>query len=1228
MMATIVPTTNNYTADDLNAHVKANAAPAYPTGAVTRAKQVAAGVGEIPAIPAHLLSMGNTLADLGNRYLPHALTQAIGDIVPDSVAAAAHTVGDKAGQLGEYWDNLIRGAIGLPKGDPLEKGDLVGALSEGAGGLLGPGMVGKLLPKVGKIAAQVAMVPASIAGKVAVGGLQAGVDTAYTQLIPPQPKPYSIDDLNQGVTDVHINGVVNKANAAAPDPVVDHAVGKTAGILSNAQYTANLRQQGADPSEWHVPTWMYAAGAITAGVLAAKYIKTPKLYELGDKFGPNAKTTDAILSKVDELATGQIDQNAAITIPLRKAGAEHAAQFVDTTQLPGTLQSAVESTLTTGRIPEASDIKLPSFMDLANKFAGMPADAQEMLSNALRAKDKLSYYKSHPHVGTGGGETIEELKDMASSADMVPELKDYVAQYKSFTDGMAQYMERMGVLTPEAMRRYTSPDYFYMPNFVKEGKSYHFLDSFTPTGQSGSGFMPTPGALMAREAVPDGVKVMHPVNALEQYTMQMMDYSRQNKVRRDFVDTMQHMSDTGATDFKGVATKTTSGGPQTVPVRRDGKVEYWVIKNPTIRTALEFQPQTLEGVLSITNKMRRLMQMGTTGVLAPLQAVANFAYDSQAAAFLTDAGKPLGAFRGDLVSSTVRSLSGAYTGVKDRLFKQAASYLNYAYNSDSVLAAALGKPTVERLAMRAADAYQNSVTAMMEKFGATHGGMLHDDAVYDRTQSILGHIAPEFVYKVPQGMRTWNLYMSVLEGIQNGARTAYFKKYGAKAATYADQVREAYQTRNLVGDYAKMGNSPFARGMRAIVPYYNPTIASMSRIGRQFRRYPGRTAAAVAGGALMPAAAASLWMMQASQAHKQWYLNELSPYERTAFVWLPLVDFRKSIASGSLVYRPPQESVGIPLLPELRPLAAMSSAIVRELTGADSSLSQSDQTRDLPQQSTLRQAVGDYFGLPASQSASDLSTSVQQALPIGTPPAAEAVLNAFGKSLPLGSNSISDIKPDIYSETPFQANMRTAIGSLLGWAGQFAMQTAGAYGKAKPGTKVDRAIEQAEIQIGQKLPTVAAPIAGYQRKLSASTVDADIYYSKVNALQNIQTVAGAYTKQLQGMAGNRMSPTASIGMLPSVVDDPQVALAMQVVAKFAAPLDHLKATVTQYKTLIDQTNARSDIGPKQKASIINTATRREHAAQNQVVQFIQNVIEKQLTQMAGKPTMVEDLQPH
>jgi hypothetical protein len=1213
---------NSPTGAELRAQLTQSAGPATSqevSGVIPRLKQVAAGAMQLPAVPMHLMDLSGQLAHwLDGKVAPDSWLR-MGVPQGSDIGQLTQEVAQGAGEKATNFDQGTRKVMGLPEGDPLERGDLLGAIAEFAGGVAGPGALSKT-GKVGEIVHAVTGTPTTLKGKAALtaagSGILGGIDALFNH--PAQADELSGKDIRDQLLNEHHDALGQKG---APDVVMEQQIGDAARKLSDIDY--KLKKDGENQAGSSIPTWMYVAAAGAGAYGAIKLLKQPRLLELGEKFGVNKATPD-MLSAVDKLAAGQADKNIPITKVLRKAGDEVGAQYVDTTQVAGTLHSAVDSLMTTGRFAEAPTISVPKLMDMANKFQGFDPEAQKLLANAIRAKDKLAYYKAYPSTGVGAGESVEELKDLVNSATMVPEMKQFMQQYKGFTNGWARYLNKMDVLGDDAVRKYTSSDYFYMPNIVREGKSFKFLDGWVPNAKNDS-YLGSPSALLGRDTVPDGMKLLDPIRALEQYSLQMMDYARQNKVRMNFVDTMKASPEKA---LKGLVTLAKKPSATALPIRRAGKVEYWEINNPTIRDALSMAPEQAEGRINILNKMRHGFQFLTTGHGNPFAAPANFMYDTLGAAFLSDANKPLGAFKGDVVGSTIRSLGGAYTGIKDRFAKQAFSYLNYALNSDSLLKSTLGEPALKRLSLRAGDAWQQSVTNMMERYGASHGGFAYDDTMIKKGQSILSELTPEFAAKVPYGHRAWSLYTSVLDGIQNAARTAYFSKYGKNAPSYAKMIEAAYDTRNLVGDYAKFGNSPAARSLRSVIPYYNPSVQSMYRIGQSFHRSPLKTAGAVLSGGLLPASAAALWMTQASPEHRQWYLNDLSPYERDAYVWLPSIDVASSVEKGRLVYNPPQESVGIALMPELRPFAAMSRALVLDLAGSDTGLSRNDADRPDPQRSMIEQVLGDYFGLPGGRNSQDIASAVGQALPLGMPPALQAGLNLAGKNVPLGAFSLTDVKPDLYTESDMSARIRSAMGSLLGWTGQFGLQAADAYKKSAPGKGLGNVLEQAGIQVGQKLPTVAAPLFGYNRKLASTTVDANVYYSKVHSIDKVSKMVAAAQKQMQGMTGGQMDPSMTVGMLPNIVGDPQMMQAMQVVARYAGPLDHLKAGVAKYKALIDQTQARTDIGPKAKANITNLAMRRMHDAQNDVTEFVQRTIEKQLSQMIGHQVMVEDLDAH
>lgn len=342
--------------------------------------------------------------------------------------------------------------------------------------------------------------------------------------------------------------------------------------------------------------------------------------------------------------------------------------------------SSTAFSLRTGKFAEYTDLRMPSTVELQERFSVLQKVEQDTLQKGIQAADEMdnrllarsaigtrmqtnqAIVPPQGIVGADATATMPKIEAAMSDAELThmmgemnanPKLFAMRQEYKQITDTMTTYMHREGLIdaATATQLRQTRPD--FMPR--KSAK-----DVPSTVGQRlrmSVRAMTTPHKIedqVMREAETmignarklgagqGALHVLNPLESVEGYVTRIMAYSKRNSVQRSFIDYVSR-GPNGKKDVRQLVTDqelTHKSGDTVVSIQRNGKLEHYEFADPMVATALRLQPYTASAWLAVP---RRVFQAGTTGLLEPMFAIGKSLYwDSQVAGSKLVQGRSLG----------------------------------------------------------------------------------------------------------------------------------------------------------------------------------------------------------------------------------------------------------------------------------------------------------------------------------------------------------------------------------------------------------------------------------------------------------------------------------------------------------------------------------------------------------------------------------------------------------
>jgi hypothetical protein len=961
--------------------------------------------------------------------------------------------------------------------------------------------------------------------------------------------------------------------------------------LSEFAQPVELQKEGSilrDTIKYGAPSLAGLAAAVFLHRAISKAGVRNRLNAVSEKFGIN--DVEQVVPKSTQIKQGWLDRNASAKEIYSEIDPEKAKDFealVDVSQATGSVETMFSDLARTGRIV-GSDVKLPRMSDIYSKVGSMSPDKQKLLMEALDAGDRLSNIK---YRGMADGNALQH-RQLLDAAKLDPDIAPVMRDMKTFYEGMAKFMHDEGLIDRDMLNLWRNEDFVYLPEYtaqtpLKVGeKIVDFLSGQSRDLKPSTG---TTSLFKRGEPLPENVKRMNPLDAMEQYTLSILDYAYANKIRRKFADTILSL---GKADNKYRKLLTIADDPSKADLRvyRNGKATYYNVGDETLRNTLQFAPQRLGVVLSSLNKMRQVKQQFTTGRFRPTQAIRSAIYDIWTGANVSPStfgnyvrGKKgdfsFGLFPGDFVTTIPTVMGrGLWENAKARIADNASRLLVDSVNRSGVLAGLIGSNRSLAVANKLADYYSDSVLSMFRRVGASSLGNLHDISTARGLKSMMGQI-DSHLSKHPNASRMMHFYDGLLESIHNSVRLGYFAKNYDRMASKEPDLERLYQlarsTRQLTGDPGIQGAGGFAQALSATVPYYNIGLQTVRKLASSFRERPFETSGAIFSSTVLPALATSYFMSQ-NEEERDWFWNELSPYERVSNIFIP------SGTGG--------KPLSITLPNEIRPFYAMSLAWFDTLFGFSNGTIFNDEHRP------TRNELESWLGTRATE---DLFTAAKTASPFteqglwDNPLTALALMSGDKRMAPDGS--IIDLVPKQVSgpgamdyNVPgdiLSAQTEELLRSVFGVVARDGLNllntTLGSYRDSQSEIAAfDAGLDQYSLDVGSRFPVVGHTLFPETKRKALDTVDSRVLYDKVDAIKRIQTVTTEAIRQADLLqTGDYAVRAPNIGkhladprMLP--IFQTANALGSEIMnnqmSQISAMRDQYKATQANYKLQVDE----------------------------------------------------------
>lgn len=377
----------------------------------------------------------------------------------------------------------------------------------------------------------------------------------------------------------------------------------------------------------------------------------------------------------------------------------------------------------------------------------------------------------------------------------------------------------------------------------------------------------------------DGAKVELPVDALTAIRRMVVNSVREvqlNNTRRSVIDELRAMPDAEGTILRKfeLSSKGTRGMSEfteaqaaanidainkqdnLVKVYRDGKIEFWQMRDPVTAQVLQFGSAH---AVPIVNGMRKTYQQFVTGLGAPWFSPINAFWDT----FVGTASRRDGYSMG-LIDTYARRLfnsSALANKIADTMFDPTAFIATAAaipYQIGVRASRTVGLKIASDLANESGffnaiartpqgqEMLLNASTKMVEAFDKSYYGIMSGrlnvsyGALYDAMQVL----DDQKVFASRKGLTittparmVYDSYKALVESIQGSAKTAFFyQNYGTLDLKYKGKIPEAelnkliQATRNLSGDMSRKSANKGVQYFSSIVPYSNSIIQGTRHI--------------------------------------------------------------------------------------------------------------------------------------------------------------------------------------------------------------------------------------------------------------------------------------------------------------------------------------------------------------------------------------------------------------
>jgi exosome complex RNA-binding protein Csl4 len=700
-----------------------------------------------------------------------------------------------------------------------------------------------------------------------------------------------------GTTDAIIGTAVNDVvydlsdpkYQSLPDVIKRQPASKTAEAAANVdiapspqdvQASSFYKDAGIEP--WHVMGFALGAGSAALGykLLKSTPPRNVKTSDIDTQGNPSLRKVDLDADKGTQSATTPtelvrtVHSDSAFAIKSQFARAvgdeakalDFADDVVQRTHLGGV--SSANWSLRTGRIvtPQRT-LQMPSPHELHIAFNKLTPEQQKVFNEGMMAADILDDLNLGKKPAIAGINHVQARSAMTRMRTD-PVLKKVETEYRKVMDTMLDFFEDTSALDTKAIQFLRSRRSHYMPNM--EGGADDYLTelgealgrTYEKDGFAGDSL----ASLFSRDNNKAIRNFAPPMEAMGNYVRAAIQYGYQNDLRRRYVQAITQSADPeikNSVKVLGASEKKATDTHSVIHYNDAGKRVRVEVADPLIAHALKFAPNTAQ--YAAVNEVRRLFQIGTTGVLQPAFAPITMMREATLGSIFASKGRKMGmidasiqkvtggrvAYRGDITaigSSIVGAVGDSYARVAlDASNRIRAHMLARPDSIFKQLDDALGTPISARVADRLRDSYLTSWRGIMDSYGGYNVGMTID--AIEAGRSVIDKSKAEFGRKLgPQGITLWNAYKATIENMHNGARSAYFMHNYNPKMKPAEVKRLAGEARDLTADLSITGAGPQASKLRkpgsnqqavqnAMAQVVNRGLGPISVLGRETSIY-------------------------------------------------------------------------------------------------------------------------------------------------------------------------------------------------------------------------------------------------------------------------------------------------------------------------------------------------------------------------------------------------------
>jgi len=786
----------------------------------------------------------------------------------------------------------------------------------------------KALRTAGEIADAV-LVPGTINPSAKTLAMNAGVAATMDQGI----NKYANPDY-QTVLDAGINALAPGAQAADTESPFPTSTSTSTGV-EPLDFEPGLN---VDEQTWWQRNRDWIVGGTVAAGVGAYLMKRYAKVSAPPKVGMGVPSVEP---GVTPLATKAKQAVFDAETPTWDLANPQDRQFIRENLLQRTRQGADTSAaeyIKTGAAPGASPVQAPSLAKVKTVFDAMEPQKQDLLNQYMTAqtlKDSRIAARNVPgarrgvtpdrviNPATGQRYTDQELDTIIMAGRADPDVAAVANQLRLVSNGLVEHAVQRGVLSRMSALQITRNNPNYAPlmdvNNAAGTTRWERLKQFFGSTSVGDQAEKTAQFMARTRQEASGVTA--PLNTMDAHminTQATMAWIEKTSAINDVLRRLQ-----------GARRVTISGRPlvERVSPNREhnfstmerGKTVYYNIRDQNLLQALNVEPYHVVGV---TNGLRKLWTSGVTGKLRPYFAIGkSWLYDAPAAATMRPQGHALGYLdynaqrflgqkAGDVVSTLgmidptvyLSALSGVAKHIDANASFSMSMAMNRAIQKNGRLVQMLGPQNVQLVADWLEQSYKESFLHQVNRYGGVDAS-LHRDTV-NGVQSLA---------KTWEGHPIGTFYNNVLEGFHTGGRLqqAWLSyKLGRPINTAVAEGRQA------AGDLTRKGGSKMVGRITSAVPFSNVALQEISRIGRFAAEHPVRFASSLAFGMMVPKAMEAMYWSHLSDAHRQFYYEQMPEYVRSAGFVLPV--------PGA----PPEDYLMLPMHPGMMLVANSAADLV------------------------------------------------------------------------------------------------------------------------------------------------------------------------------------------------------------------------------------------------------------------------------------------------------------